>query len=261
LRKKEKKKQDKEQMEEIRVKTQVKMHRWLISLIICTWIIAVIDGVSLLCKEKYSSGDLVVLVMSQINSIIYAALTIGLLVSTFLVFRRVESQKRYSRPVIKDKCAMSTMTLSFTLAYLLKTLFLVIQGFWLGTIDPTCSFKEYIDYVIFLSGLIMFDMVPILVVLIYHFVTLKNSKDYVVLAKAKKSFNNTRLYSIDDLSDDGTDPNRASFNGTSRFSHSGSVDSSSAIQKRFSSFNKAFEKSLISPAGTENQSFSSALRS
>lgn len=136
---------------------------------------------------------------------------------------------------------MSAMTLTFTVAYLLKTIFLVIQGFWLGTVDPSCNYKEFLDYVLFLSGLIMFDMVPILVVFIYHLITLKNAKDYVVLAKAKKSFNNTRLYSIDDLSDDGMDPSRASFNGTNRFSHSGSVDSGTAIKKRFSSFNKAFD--------------------
>jgi hypothetical protein len=135
-----------------------------------------------------------------------------------LVFRRVENQKRYSRPVIKDKFAMSTMTIIFTIAYLLKTLFLVIQGFWLGSIDPSCSFKEYIDYVLFLAGLIVFDMIPILVVLIYHSITLKNAKDYVMVQKAKKSFNNTRLYSIDDLSDEGSDKSRASFTGTNRLS-------------------------------------------
>lgn len=135
-----------------------------------------------------------------------------------MVFRRVENQKRYSRPVIKDKFAMSTMTIIFTIAYLLKTLFLVIQGFWLGSIDPSCSFKEYIDYVLFLAGLIVFDMIPILVVLIYHLITLKNAKDYVMVQKAKKSFNNTRLYSIDDLSDEGSDKSRASFTGTNRLS-------------------------------------------
>ena len=135
-----------------------------------------------------------------------------------MVFRRVENQKRYSRPVIKDKFAMSTMTIIFTIAYLLKTLFLVIQGFWLGSIDPSCSFKEYIDYVLFLAGLIVFDMIPILVVLIYHSITLKNAKDYVMVQKAKKSFNNTRLYSIDDLSDEGSDKSRASFTGTNRLS-------------------------------------------
>ena len=110
------------------------------------------------------------------------------------------------------------MTIIFTIAYLLKTLFLVIQGFWLGSIDPSCSFKEYIDYVLFLAGLIVFDMIPILVVLIYHLITLKNAKDYLMVQKAKKSFNNTRLYSIDDLSDDGSDKSRASFTGTNRLS-------------------------------------------
>ena len=110
------------------------------------------------------------------------------------------------------------MTIIFTIAYLLKTLFLVIQGFWLGSIDPSCSIKEYIDYVLFLAGLIVFDMIPILVVLIYHLITLKNAKDYVMVQKAKKSFNNTRLYSIDDLSDEGSDKSRASFTGTNRLS-------------------------------------------
>ena len=110
------------------------------------------------------------------------------------------------------------MTIIFTIAYLLKTLFLVIQGFWLGSIDPSCSPKEYIDYVLFLAGLIVFDMIPILVVLIYHLITLKNAKDYVMVQKAKKSFNNTRLYSIDDLSDEGSDKSRASFTGTNRLS-------------------------------------------
>ena len=108
---------------------------------------------------------------------------------------------------------MLTMTSIFTIAYLLKTIFLVIQGFWLGDIDTDCSKNEYQDDILFLSLLPVFDIIPIVVVLSYHLITLKSAKDYKPEKNIRKEPEYHRLYTIDDLSD--TD-DRASFQGTNR---------------------------------------------
>ena len=71
----------------------------------------------------------------------------------------------------------------------------------------------YIDNMLFLALLPIFDIIPILVVLVYQVITLRNAKSY---AKTPTGSFQTqqpkfdRLYSIDELSDDDTGSTRMS---------------------------------------------------
>ena len=121
--------------------------------------------------------------------------------STLVVTKRINGSKTFKRQVIKDKCAMYAMTIIFTLSYLLRTMFLISQ-IWLS---PVCDGgynprTAYIDSMMFLALLPIFDTIPICVVLVYHVVTLRNVKPYTKAADDQPT-KVDRLYSIDDFSD------------------------------------------------------------
>lgn len=114
------------QIEEIKLKTQKKVHFWQISLLIATVILGLIDGLTYALKLKTT-----IFVIAEINSIIFASLTIGLVISTTLVFKRINNPKLNMRPIIKDKCSMYSMTSIFCVSYLIRTIFLISET-WLG---------------------------------------------------------------------------------------------------------------------------------
>jgi magnesium-transporting ATPase (P-type) len=181
--------------------------------LICVIIISIIDiGTELFFA--FALPDSGVLVWSgaifvELDGVMFAVLTVALIVTTCSVFSRINTKFRL-RPVIKDKCAIGTMTTIFTFSYLLRTVYLMSQIF----IDPGEKCEPeiiYMDYALLLSLLPLFDIFPILVVFVYHIITLKNSKnpkqgpdeslmintssdmDTSVLTRIEK-----RLYSIDD---------------------------------------------------------------
>jgi hypothetical protein len=74
---------------------------------------------------------------------------------------------------------MYAMTSIFTLSYLLRTMFLISQVWLAPVCDTNYNPQEaYIDNMLFLALLPIFDIIPILVVLVYHVITLWNAKDY-----------------------------------------------------------------------------------
>lgn len=93
---------------------------------------------------------------------------------------------------------MYTMTFIFSASYFLRSLFLLSQ-IWLGDActdgDITQAFANYLMFLILLP---VSDLIPILVVLYYHYKTMRNVAPYVPPQNAKKKSQH-RLYSLDDL--------------------------------------------------------------
>jgi len=61
-------------------------------------ILGVIDGVTYLLKAKIA-----IFVFAELNGVIYAALTVGLIASTFTVYKRINNRRNhYKRTIIKE---------------------------------------------------------------------------------------------------------------------------------------------------------------
>lgn len=110
----------------------------------------------------------------------------------------------------------------------------------------------YVDEMLFLALLPIFDTIPIFVVLVYHIFTLRHVKEYVKpTTDSTQPLKYDRLYSIDDFSETESTSTRMSIAANARFS---SVYSASK-QERFtsvSSFN-----SRIPSTANELTSFAS----
>lgn len=169
-------------MDDEQFRTARRMRLMLYSLLAATVVLAVVDLIVMATKNNTRQGLVFNLssVIYQLNSLIFFIITIGLVVSTMVVTKRIKKSKTLKRQVIKDRCAMYAMTIIFTLSYLLRTMFLISQ-IWLA---PVCDGgfnpkTAYIDEMLFLALLPIFDTIPIFVVLVYHLLTLRHVKEYV----------------------------------------------------------------------------------
>ena len=94
---------------------------------------------------------------------------------------------------------MYTMTFIFTASYFLRSLFLLSQ-IWLGDAcedgDVTQAFANDLMFLILLP---VSDLIPIIVVLYYHYKTMRNVAPYVPPQNDKKKSQHDRLYSLDEL--------------------------------------------------------------
>jgi len=116
-----------------------------------------------------------------VNSIFFLAITAGLIVSTILVSTRINNLKTFRKQVIKDKCAMNSLTIIFTTTYFMRSVFLIAEI----PLVPDCKaggtgtgeqlFTFYIWYLVMLP---LTDCVPILVILGYHLVTMRGTPVY-----------------------------------------------------------------------------------
>lgn len=113
--------------------TAWRLRKWLHGLLIATMLIATADITVkvVLSFDKASSKTLlnaVDLGIFTLDSVIFFAITVGLIYSSTLVIYRIRNLRSFKKQVIKDKCVMFFMTSVFTLSYLVRSSFMVYES-------------------------------------------------------------------------------------------------------------------------------------
>lgn len=178
-----KKKASRLEFEEDTARNAKKMRCWLHSLLLGTLAIAIVDILLATLSNKVNQGFFYNIhknIVYKLNSALFFAITIGLVVSSVIVARQINSSKTFKRQVIKDKCAMYAMTFLFTVSYFLRAVWLITEDTLIAKRAGDCTDSKwiYINVMTFLCLLPITDLVPIVVILTYHICTMRNVPVY-----------------------------------------------------------------------------------
>jgi hypothetical protein len=208
--------------------TDLKMQKWLYGLLITTALIASANLASGVLKKVARNNPFwsaVNIAFFSIDSWIFFAITVGLIYSSFLVIYRLKTQRTFKKHVIKDKCAMFAMTSVFTLSYFLRSVFMLTEPMLMPSCCNGCyengGTSKQMTYfnLLYLVQLPVTDCVPILVILLYHLMTMRNSKVYEVPVEqaAKTKAKVERLYSFEETETEADERNFEHENIEERF--------------------------------------------
>lgn len=105
------------------------------------------------------------------------------------------------------------MTSVFSLSYFIRSAFMITES----KLSPQCCNGYFLNnatstqltdfYLLYLSQLPITDCVPILVILMYHMITMRDSKVYEVPVEAKREAKIERLYSFEETETEADERN------------------------------------------------------